>query len=339
MDGGVEVYWARNAGDAHLVAGLLEADGIRADVINEMLQAGAGELPLGPSSAPRVVVAVADAARAQAIVQEWERRPKREPSETWRCGECGEQVDFALDACDYCYTPRGEAKPERDPEIRAAHAAVLFVVWMVAAILTGFVLAAFDLPYWVVVLLADLVSAVVAIRLTRTVFGGSLGARGRAMVGLVPVGAGPILAGVVGGFGVAAAYFVAAHTILPPDESGIDHFTALGLSSPFGFGVWVLLAVVVAPFVEEFVFRGVMLEGFRKRLGWTGSVLLVTTLFVLVHVHADVYAPWLPFAAAAGVVAALLRIRTGSLYPAVAAHFCHNLFMAIWLYLDAAPGW
>ncbi|MHC4847742.1 MAG: CPBP family glutamic-type intramembrane protease [Planctomycetota bacterium] len=339
MDGGVEVYWARDVGEAHLVAGMLEAEGIAAEVTNEMLQASVGELPLGGSSAPRVCVAGVDAERARAIVAEWDRRRAVEPSETWLCAECGEQVDAGLTTCDFCYTPRGTPKPEPEPEIRAAHAIAIFVVWIVAAVGAGFVLMMLDMPFWAAALLVDLVAAVVLVKLTQSVLGGSYGERGRAMVGLVPAPTWTLVLGAVAGFGVAAAYFIAALTILPPDDAPIDLLTELGSSSPFGFGVWMVLAVGIAPFFEEYLFRGVMLYGFRQRWGWTVSTILVTALFVSVHISSDTYWPGLPFIAIGAVVGAWLRIRTGSIYPAVVEHLCHNLFMGIWIYLDESPSW
>ena len=108
----VEVYWSADAQDAHLVEGILEDAGIAARVVGEMLQAGAGELAMGPGSSPRVWVSETDQARARTIVAEWEKQRRADRSAVatpWKCAQCGEDVEGNFDICWNCQS----AKPSR----------------------------------------------------------------------------------------------------------------------------------------------------------------------------------------------------------------------------------
>lgn len=66
----VEIYSASNGAEAYLVKALLEQNDIPAVVQGDMLGAAAGGIPVGPSIAPTVSVAEADAQRARALVVE-----------------------------------------------------------------------------------------------------------------------------------------------------------------------------------------------------------------------------------------------------------------------------
>jgi hypothetical protein len=69
----VEVYRAGNSAQAHLMASALEDAGIKAIVDGDALQLALGDIPLGWPTAPRILVAQADAVRARELVQQLER--------------------------------------------------------------------------------------------------------------------------------------------------------------------------------------------------------------------------------------------------------------------------
>lgn len=90
-------------------------------------------------------------------------------------------------------------------------------------------------------------------------------------------------------------------------------------------GPWnvVLLFAVVgigAPIAEELFFRGLVLRAFEKRIGTGWAVVASSVVFGATHVQP------LQFVAltAAGVVFALLVVRTGRLGAAVVAHMAFN---------------
>jgi len=83
----------------------------------------------------------------------------------------------------------------------------------------------------------------------------------------------------------------------------------------------VLVAVVVlAPLGEELLFRGVLLRGLRERLGIVASVAVSACLFSAYHLDPVGFLPRLEI----GIVLALVVWKTGSLWPAVAAHAANN---------------
>ncbi len=107
----VEVYWAKDAPHAHLVKTILQKAGIPAEVVGEMLHAAVGELPMGPTTSPRVWVPKGDEQRARAIIAEWEKQRRETPAtETppWACPHCGAEVDAGFDLCWKCQRPRPE---------------------------------------------------------------------------------------------------------------------------------------------------------------------------------------------------------------------------------------
>jgi len=107
----VEVYWARDAIDAHTVHALLDEIGIPAIVEGEMLQGAVGELAAGPATSPRVRVAGADESRALAAIREWEEQQRPEdhgPREAWKCVQCGEQIEGQFEICWKCESPRDD---------------------------------------------------------------------------------------------------------------------------------------------------------------------------------------------------------------------------------------
>ena len=105
----VEVYWAADAPQAHLVKAVLRKAGIEAQVVGEMLQAAVGELPFGPATSPRVWVAKTDEDRARAVIAEWEKERRDQPTSgrtPWTCPHCDADVDAGFDLCWKCQAKR-----------------------------------------------------------------------------------------------------------------------------------------------------------------------------------------------------------------------------------------
>src|SRR5438045_1005696 len=70
----VVIYNARNLQQAQLLNELLDDEGIEARIVNDGLQAVAGELPFGWVTSPRVVVREADVAAARAVAEAFDKR-------------------------------------------------------------------------------------------------------------------------------------------------------------------------------------------------------------------------------------------------------------------------
>lgn len=115
----------------------------------------------------------------------------------------------------------------------------------------------------------------------------------------------------------------------------------LGGSTPLGLRLPLVLVVVsVGPLVEELLFRGVLLSALLQRwhAGW--AVAINSLAFALVHLPGLQY-QWyaLPELALLALVLAWLRLRSGSIWPAVVAHSVNNLLaVAGWFVVLNLPG-
>jgi len=87
-----------------------------------------------------------------------------------------------------------------------------------------------------------------------------------------------------------------------------------------GWVVHVVLAVAVAPVVEEVVFRGCLYPALRGVHGWGPAALVSAITFGVVHAVPAVIVPMTLF----GLALAWLAERTGSLLPPLAAHAAFN---------------
>jgi membrane protease YdiL (CAAX protease family) len=88
-------------------------------------------------------------------------------------------------------------------------------------------------------------------------------------------------------------------------------------------GAFVLNFVVIAglaPIVEELTFRGLGFSLVAERFGPQAAILVTGLAFGLVHGLVEA----LPILAAFGVGLAVIRHRTGSVYPAILLHAIFN---------------
>jgi membrane protease YdiL (CAAX protease family) len=132
--------------------------------------------------------------------------------------------------------------------------------------------------------------------------------------------------------GVIVLFLGGALTHLLAGHHQVDQDVSL-LAGNVSVGMRLLLAVLVvcvAPFVEELVFRGVLLSGFASRMpiGW--AMLASAVVFGCVHLP-DFKFAWYPVPAliVLGLVSAWLRVRTRSLWPSITLHATNNFIAAI----------
>ena len=82
----------------------------------------------------------------------------------------------------------------------------------------------------------------------------------------------------------------------------------------------ILVLVVVAPLTEEFLFRGLILNGFLRKYSVPKSIVVSALLFALYHFN-----PWQFIAAfVGGIILAWWRIRTDSIVPCIFGHALKN---------------
>ena len=100
------VYTAKHPTEAHLIRGMLEAEGISSIVRGDQLYGAYGELPILPT-----VWILDDALAAQAdhLVRDFLHgtAARRHSHERWTCPQCGEVLEGQFTDCWKCGTARG----------------------------------------------------------------------------------------------------------------------------------------------------------------------------------------------------------------------------------------
>jgi membrane protease YdiL (CAAX protease family) len=87
-----------------------------------------------------------------------------------------------------------------------------------------------------------------------------------------------------------------------------------------GVALFVVIAVVMAPFFEEVFFRGFLFRGFADSWGWALGAVVSAAVFGLAHLQLDVFVPLF----ALGLALAWVYKRTGSLWTCIALHALFN---------------
>ena len=121
-------------------------------------------------------------------------------------------------------------------------------------------------------------------------------------------------------------------TVLPMPEVFQDIFhQSWGKKTSYLSAFFV--GVLVAPFTEEVVFRGIILRGLLAHGSQNRAIVWSAILFGLIHLN-----PWqFPTAFIAGLVFAYWVIQTGSLWPAILGHALNNFLSVTFLHFDV-PG-
>jgi membrane protease YdiL (CAAX protease family) len=86
-----------------------------------------------------------------------------------------------------------------------------------------------------------------------------------------------------------------------------------------------VFGILIAPFAEEFYFRGLLYPALQRRIGTVSAVLLTSALFALIHAGqlANSLGPvYLLFIV--GAVMTLIRAYTGSLASSFLFHLVYN---------------
>ena len=94
-----------NALEIHHVKNVLETEGIRCWIKNELLSRLAGEVPFVDCAMELHLLREEDRPRAESLLEAWRRGGAAGPS--WTCTECGERLEGQFSACWKC----GAARP------------------------------------------------------------------------------------------------------------------------------------------------------------------------------------------------------------------------------------
>ncbi len=157
-------------------------------------------------------------------------------------------------------------------------------------------------------------------------------------VGWCAAGRGGVARAACAGLLIAALYVLVLRRFFPP-APGQEWGPVARTVSAGGWqrDLWAVVALFIAPPVEEFVFRGVLWTGLARGMKAGLAAAAVTLLFLLCHVTElrGYWPAWLAISAV-GLAALSLRVRAGSLAPPVALHASYNAFLVAVIYLGSA---
>jgi len=129
--------------------------------------------------------------------------------------------------------------------------------------------------------------------------------------------------------------FIAATSVVPMPEAAKPGWMRLISGSGWAYYLWIVMALFVAPPVEEFVFRGMLWTGLARNWGPAAAGFVVTLAFVAVHLtQAGGYWPAIVAIATMGAAALVARVKSGSLVPAISLHVTYNAMVV----LSMSPG-
>lgn len=158
--------------------------------------------------------------------------------------------------------------------------------------------------------------------------------RSPAGIGLTAARRKHVLLAALAGLVAAAVYLSVSTWLIPFDPS-----TKLGpLADAAARGganraAWAFMALVFAPLIEEFFFRGLLLSGFTASWGSIAGPIATAVLFVAMHLfEAWVYWPAIVTITVLAVGTYLARKLSGSLIPAMAMHLAYNAVIVVTVY-------
>lgn len=108
-----------------------------------------------------------------------------------------------------------------------------------------------------------------------------------------------------------------------------EWFEILPMDSSRDLWIFGLMAVFAAPLVEEYLFRGILLQGLLKRFSQSWSIIFSALIFATVH-PASSFAPVFLL----GLASAYLFVKSRNLWPGIIAHGVYNLLIMIMAFIS-----
>jgi membrane protease YdiL (CAAX protease family) len=136
--------------------------------------------------------------------------------------------------------------------------------------------------------------------------------------------------GVVAGVLTAIGYAFLINLFPPPDEMARGPLTRMAITPGAQQLVWVVVAILLAPIIEECLFRGILYGGYRRSFGHTRATMLSTFIFWALHLTETAqFWPAMVAIATLALVALWFRLKFSAIGPAVAVHIGYNGFMVL----------
>ena len=143
----------------------------------------------------------------------------------------------------------------------------------------------------------------------------------REYLALMPVGRRRILGWLLGIVAVGALFDVSAYLT---NHRSVPEWELDTVRSAGSLPLLILALVLIAPVLEEVVFRGFLFEGLRhSRLGPAGAIVVAALVWAAVHLQYEWFYVVQVFVA--GLLLGVARHRTGSLVPPMLMHALMNV--------------
>lgn len=131
-----------------------------------------------------------------------------------------------------------------------------------------------------------------------------------------------------------ALYFVVTIALAMLPEQWLESYSEASAGLDSGGVIGVIAIVLVAPVVEEFVFRGLIATRLSRAMpGWL-AVVLSAVLFGVCHGHPV----WFGYAFVLGVFFGFIDLRAGSILPSILGHMVFNAIGQIFSLLPDEGG-
>jgi uncharacterized protein len=134
-----------------------------------------------------------------------------------------------------------------------------------------------------------------------------------------------VIFGLIVVYVVTIIYGVLIQTLHWPLQTNGDALVQEARTMPFTVIGALIGAVVIAPFCEEIFFRGFLFAGLLRGMTVLWATLISTTLFTIVHGDIGSAVPLF----AIGLMLAMVRWRTGSIWPGMALHMLNNAIASV----------
>ncbi len=187
-------------------------------------------------------------------------------------------------------------------------------------------------PYTLLIdIIATFFAALIMLKMVRHTLPGVIKSGSLASLGWRPSSTSITLLSFAAGCVVSLIFALIFALIVPPiEDSELGPMAKAVISGGLmQYIYWVILALVIAPPVEEFFFRGVLFTGLTNTMGVYNSAAIVSCIFIIIHEEELLsWAAWIGISLLA-ILTIFLRIKTKSLVPAIAAHFGYNLIIVV----------
>lgn len=126
-----------------------------------------------------------------------------------------------------------------------------------------------------------------------------------------------------------ALYFLVTTALALLPEAWLESYTEASAGIGGGGVMGVIAVALVAPVVEEFIFRGLIMTRLARAMpGWL-AVMVSAAIFGACHGHPV----WFAYAFVLGVAFGLMDLRAGSIWPSILGHVVFNAIGQIFSFI------